>query len=88
MPKNTFKGQNEDYRNPVSSTVFITSKDVPEKVVDVLKTLVDNKTYIARAASGTSSGILPPVASRRMPCWPCIPAPSSARSAAGSSNRC
>lgn len=48
MPKNTFKGQNEDYRNPVSSTVFITSKDVPEKVVyDVLKTLVDNKAYIA-----------------------------------------
>jgi TRAP transporter TAXI family solute receptor len=48
MPKNTFKGQTEDYRNPVSATVFITSKDVAEKVVyDVLKTLVDNKTYIA-----------------------------------------
>lgn len=47
MPKNTFKGQTEDYRNPVSATVFITSNDVPEKVVyDVLKTLVDNKAYI------------------------------------------
>ena len=48
MAKNTFKGQVEDYRTPVSATVFITSKDVPEKVVyDVLKTLVDNKAYIA-----------------------------------------
>lgn len=47
MPKNTFKGQTEDYRTPVSATIFIASKDVPEKVVyDVLKTLVDNKAYI------------------------------------------
>jgi TRAP transporter TAXI family solute receptor len=47
MPKNTFKGQTEDYRTPISSTVFITSKDVSDKVVyDVLKTLVDNKAYI------------------------------------------
>jgi TRAP transporter TAXI family solute receptor len=47
MPKNTFKGQTADYQNPVSATVFITSSDVPEKVVyDVLKTLVDNRSYI------------------------------------------
>jgi TRAP-type uncharacterized transport system substrate-binding protein len=47
MPKNTFKGQTEDYPTPISATVFITSKDVPEKVVyDVLKTLVDHKAYI------------------------------------------
>jgi TRAP transporter TAXI family solute receptor len=48
MPKGTFKGQNADYPTPISSTVFITSVDVPEKVVyNVMKTLVDNKAYIA-----------------------------------------
>lgn len=47
MPKGTFKGQDADYPNPVSATIFITNKDVPEKTVyDVLKTLVDHKAYI------------------------------------------
>ena len=47
MPKATFKGQDTDYANPVSATVLISSTDVSEKTVyDVLKTLVDNKTYI------------------------------------------
>jgi TRAP transporter TAXI family solute receptor len=47
MAKDTFKGVTADYPNPVSATVLITGKDVPEKTVyNVLKTLVDNKTYI------------------------------------------
>lgn len=47
MPKGTFKGQDADYRNPVSATILITNKDVPEKTVyDVLKTLVDNRGFI------------------------------------------
>lgn len=47
MPKDTFRGQDQDYRNPVSATVLVTNKDVPEKTVyNVLKTLIDNKAYI------------------------------------------
>jgi TRAP transporter TAXI family solute receptor len=47
MPKGTFKGQDADYPNPVSATIFITNKDVSEKTVyNVLKTLVDNRSYI------------------------------------------
>lgn len=47
MPANTFKGQDQDYVNPISPTIFITNKDVSDDVVyKVTKALVENEEKI------------------------------------------
>lgn len=56
MPKGTFRGQDSDYPNPISATILITNKDVPEKTVyNVLKTLVDNKATIGEQHAALKS---------------------------------
>ncbi|MDR3413974.1 MAG: TAXI family TRAP transporter solute-binding subunit [Formivibrio sp.] len=49
MPANTFKGQTEDYKTAVSSTIMVTNKDVPDAVVyKVTKALVENMEAIQK----------------------------------------
>ena len=47
MPAGSFKGLDKDYNNPISPTIFITNKNVPEDIVyEVTKVLVENEAKI------------------------------------------
>ncbi|MCM2293905.1 TAXI family TRAP transporter solute-binding subunit [Allorhizobium sp. BGMRC 0089] len=49
MPAGSFRGQDSVYVNPVSYTMLIAGKSVSDKdVYNFLKTLVDNRDYIAK----------------------------------------
>ncbi|ABR75304.1 C4-dicarboxylate ABC transporter substrate-binding protein [Actinobacillus succinogenes] len=50
MPAGTYKGQDKDYINPVSATVFVSNAKVPEETVyDITKALVESQQKLKEA---------------------------------------